>query len=561
MTLNSINLLGQNTDTDDEKLKAWKYINERKEVYFCFETPERAKLSEIIYHISPVRSLNGWTYAYADSAGFARFIDYKIKFRVLSPPDLKQTNKRDTGGDDWNYYPAFDEYVDTLYSFAAQYGDLCKVEKIGDSNLSMGIYALKLSANVAAKEAEPEVLLSSTIHGNEPAGFLFLLRMADYVLKNYGKDDLVTQLLNGTELWLIPLINPDGLYRSDNSTISGATRNNFNGIDLNRNFPDPDEGMHPDGRAWQKETVALMEFFEKHNFTMSATYHTGEEVVNYPWDTWSPNYKSHADDEWFRFISSQYADTAQNYSENGYMEPYWAPSGITNGYNWYAIAGGMQDYLNYYRHCREVTIELNFNQMTSGETAPLLWEYNYRSAINYCLTPLTAMTGTIKNEEGEPLAAKIEVIGYDKDSSHVFADATTGFFCRPLMDGIYSFQMTQQGYDTLIVSNIQIEQGLNFTMSSAIISSIQNESVLEKVKIYPNPSDNELNIKVEFEIPEQITIEIYDLTGRLHYLRKVGETRLKEPVSIKTTSLMEGTYFVKITTTRKQFIFRQIIIH
>ncbi|MCK7536337.1 MAG: hypothetical protein MZV63_37830 [Marinilabiliales bacterium] len=85
---------------------------------------------------------------------------------------------------------------------------------------------------------EPEVFYTSTIHGDETAGFILMLRLADYLLKNYNTDSRVKDLVDNLEIWINPLANPDGTYRSGNYIIS-PVRFNANGYDLNRNFPDP----------------------------------------------------------------------------------------------------------------------------------------------------------------------------------------------------------------------------------------------------------------------------------------------------------------------------------
>ena len=77
------------------------------------------------------------------------------------------------------------------------------------------------------------------MHGDETAGFILMLRLADYLLKNYNSDTRVKTLSDNLEIWINPLANPDGTYRDGNFIIS-PVRNNANGYDLNRNFPDPD---------------------------------------------------------------------------------------------------------------------------------------------------------------------------------------------------------------------------------------------------------------------------------------------------------------------------------
>ena len=106
--------------------------------------------------------------------------------------------------------------------------------------------------------------------------FLHIIQI--HVLKN---------ILDNCEIWINPLANPDGTYRSGNSTVNGAVRYNANFVDINRNFPDPADGPHPDGEVWQPETMIMMNVASANCFSASANFHGGEEVANYPWDTWS----------------------------------------------------------------------------------------------------------------------------------------------------------------------------------------------------------------------------------------------------------------------------------
>ena len=78
-----------------------------------------------------------------------------------------------------------------------------------------------------------------------------------------------------------------------------------------------------------------MTLAETQHFVMSANTHSGSEVVNYPWDTWT---KLHADDNWWQMVSHEYADLAQLNSPSGYMSGF--DDGITNGAEWYIINVG-----------------------------------------------------------------------------------------------------------------------------------------------------------------------------------------------------------------------------
>ena len=142
-------------------------------------------------------------------------------------------------------------------------------------------------------------------------------------------------MVDEIEIYINPLANPDGTYYTGSHSVNGAIRGNAYGINLNRNYPDPEDGPHPDGNDWQTETVHFMNFAEEHNFVLGANFHGGEEVLNYPWDTWA---KLAADNAWWVFICREIADTVHEHAPPTYLEGF--NNGITNGYQWYSIWGG-----------------------------------------------------------------------------------------------------------------------------------------------------------------------------------------------------------------------------
>ena len=55
----------------------------------------------------------------------------------------------------------------------------------------------------------------ANMHGNEAVGHAMVVTLASHILENYGKDERITALVNGTDLWLMPSLNPDGFEAAE----------------------------------------------------------------------------------------------------------------------------------------------------------------------------------------------------------------------------------------------------------------------------------------------------------------------------------------------------------
>ncbi len=366
---------------------------------------------------------------------------------------------------DWDAFPTYAGYVQMMQDFATNYPDLCRLYDIGDSTNTVrphDLLVLLISDNPDQDEDEPEVFYTSTMHGDETTGYVLMLHLIDELLTNYGSDPEITALVEETEIWINPLANPDGTYYSNDNSVSGAIREfvdsngSYSGVDPNRNFPDPAEGDHPDGNAWWQETVAMMAFADAHNFIISANYHGGIEVLNYPWDTWS---RRHSDDDLLIDISRDYADQAQADGPAGYMTA--MDNGITNGYDWYSISGGRQDFMTYWHGCREITIEVSSDKNPPGSALPGFWTANRQAMIDYLEQALRGVRGIVSDPGRAALAATIEVVGLDSDldQSQVFTDPVVGDYHRMLLPGTYTLRFSSYGYISQDVPDVVVGSG------------------------------------------------------------------------------------------------------
>ena len=434
-------------------LLASSIFAENGQVYFKFNVKSHDEVNKLTQVIS-IDNVQGLTvYAYANDQEFARFRALGYTFQILPDPgSLISPRMADRPGLllDWDVYPTYPAYVALMDSFALEYPDLCTIVDIGSTVQGRQLLFAKISANVNQEENEPEVQYSSSMHGDETTGYVLMLHLIDYLLSNYGTDPEVTNILDNEEVWINPLANPDGTYHGGDNSVYGAIRYNANNIDLNRNFPDPAAGQHPDGQSWQPETIAMMSFFAEHSFTISANFHGGAEVVNYPWDTWQ---RRHPDDSWWINTARAYADTVHSHAPSGYMDD--LNNGITNGYDWYRVMGGRQDFMTYFKHGREVTIELSTTKLLPSGQLPTYWGYNENSFLQYLENALYGIRGIVTDaSSGLPLAAKIEVLNHDADSSDVRTDPQIGDYHRMIAPGTYSLRYSAPGYITLTIDGI-----------------------------------------------------------------------------------------------------------
>ena len=447
-------------------------FEQRGELYFVFAISDRDEIKTLTKIISIDNVKGNLVFAYANKRDFTQFCSLGYTFEILPSPGASHTpymceNIDRKAVKAWNFYPAYDAYENFMYQFEADFPLICKTYNIGTLASGRKLLAVKISDNVNIRENEPQFLYTSTMHGDELVGYILMLRLIDYLLSNYGIDPRVTRMVDNMEIWINPNANPDGTYKSGNNTVMGATRGNANNIDLNRNYPDPQYGPHPDGNNWQQETIHFMNLADSLDFVMAANIHSGAEVVNYPWDTWP---QLHADNNWWFAVSREYADTVHLNSPAGYLND--LNNGITNGYAWYTINGGRQDYMNYFQHCREVTLELSNVKILPETQLEDHWEYNYRSLLNYMEEAMYGLNGIIIDScTQQPLKAKVFVNNHDFDESHVFSSLPLGNYHRPIYTGIYSVTYSSAGYNSKTYNNIFVAANdtttINVTLSPA----------------------------------------------------------------------------------------------
>jgi len=150
-----------------------------------------------------------------------------------------------------------------LNTFNDQYPDLVDVSSIGTSVLGKNIWCLRLT-NERNDTIKSCCLIDGCIHGCEWEAGEACLYLAEYLLMNYGNNATVSGILNTTEVYVVPILNPDGRQKDDGF--------NDNGINLNRNF-DVDfgrirGGVFPLGKLFGRVKIPALPLNPSRTFTL-----------------------------------------------------------------------------------------------------------------------------------------------------------------------------------------------------------------------------------------------------------------------------------------------------
>jgi hypothetical protein len=545
LVLNVLRCYTQNL-SNDERLR--DVISRSGEAVVTIPYPDNISLEDLTRKVSIISVKNKRVHISLSPLTVEWFIRQKFNYLTTERTDSKSIISAliISQAMEWESYPSYTQYDSIMQSFKALYPALCHLDTIGTSVNGKLVLALKISDNAADDEDEPEVFYSSTMHGNETGGFVLMLRLADYLLKNYNLDNRVKNLVDNLEIWINPLANPDGAYKSGDAISLSSVRYNANGVDLNRNFPDPFQPFE----IQAKENIDMIGFMRAHKFVISANFHSGAEVVNYPWDRWFS--KFHADDTWFNSISRAYADTVHSYSSPAYMT--FLDNGVTRGAEWYTIYGGRQDFITSELQGREVTIELDDQFITPAAQLALLWQYNWRSLLGYLENALYGIHGQVLNSNTSvPVPAKIFITGHDKDSSHIYSDTLTGSFVRLLAPGSWNLTFTAHGYNDATISNIVVfpEQRTDIVVNMFPITNQIDTTIPEAPSLYPNPATAEIKAILPGVLAGKVNVKIISQSGSLMSEYNTEYTQ-GVPLLIDIKRLSGGTYSVVFANTVKR---------
>jgi murein tripeptide amidase MpaA len=189
-----------------------------------------------------------------------------------------------------------------LTDFVTTYPSLCALSSIGTSVEGRQIKALKISNNPAVNDpSKGDVVIMATHHAREWLSTETALYIAEQLLTRYTTDAQIQADVNQLQIWIIPVVNPDGFAHTQTADRYWRKNRRDNGdgtfgVDLNRNYGyqwglasgsspfTSDDTYRGTGPFSEPEVAAIRDFLQtRTNLKTILTYHSYSELFLRPW--------------------------------------------------------------------------------------------------------------------------------------------------------------------------------------------------------------------------------------------------------------------------------------
>jgi murein tripeptide amidase MpaA len=233
-----------------------------------------------------------------------------LTYQVLNP-DLQRTRQEEEEAyrrykeqaarglaNPFDSYLPLPDIIAFINNLAAARPDLCEVVDIGNSVEGRDIWVLHITGTGA--DPKPGVFYHGLQHAREWITAPTVLYLADHLVNNYDTDVCIRNLVDSTDFYLAPCVNPDGytytwgperLWRKNRRNNGGSF-----GVDLNRNWgyqwgydnngssPTPSEDTYRGPSPFSEpETQALRDFINAHpNIRAYMDYHSYSQLILWP---------------------------------------------------------------------------------------------------------------------------------------------------------------------------------------------------------------------------------------------------------------------------------------
>ncbi|XP_055974411.1 carboxypeptidase A5 [Sorex fumeus] len=206
--------------------------------------------------------------------------------------------ERSAGSFSYSSYHTLEEIYSWMDSFATEHSDIVSKIRIGHSVENRSILILKFSTGGSLR---PAIWIDTGIHAREWITHATGIWIAKKIVIEYGRDQVVSKILNSMDIFLEIVSNPDGfafthsmnrLWRKNKSSRPGIL---CIGVDLNRNWESGfggngsnenpcSETYHGPAPESEPEVAAIVKFIRTHgNIKSLISIHSYSQMLMYPY--------------------------------------------------------------------------------------------------------------------------------------------------------------------------------------------------------------------------------------------------------------------------------------
>ncbi len=460
-----------------------------------------------------------------------------------------------------------------LEARADSFASITHLTVLGQSHEGNDIHAIKVSDRAGIDEDEPTILFVGVHHAQESIGVDCLIKLLDTLLDGYGLDPALTGYVDDHEIWIVPMLNPDGWLRIESGELmywrKNTRDNNRNrqfdefgdGVDLNRNYgyhwrlagsADPESsGYYGPSAFSEPEVQALRDLALASRPALVLTYHMSGQLVIHHW-TW--NDRPVPDAEICRRIGTELAQSIPRRDGGGTYTPV---EGVgMGGYldDWiYGVVGG----LSFTLEVSSLTSRVDIDAVAS----------NHLGGALYALERLGGpqLTGHVTDvSTGAPLSARVDLAGYS--TAQILprrTEPSTGRHRRLLDPGTYTLRISADGYEPSEIENVVVAGGAPTVVDVALTPRLP--LTLAPLTSHPVHS---LPTRVQFYLPRTalVRLDLYSPAGRL--VRTLVDGSLSAgwnevPWNGRTGAGVpapSGVYFVRLRDAERSVTARLILV-
>ncbi len=434
-------------------------------------------------------------------------------------------------------YHTYEETFHTFDSLQSLYPAILHIETIGYTQWRrLPIYGIRISDNPLIEEDEPAIMFTGVTHAREPLGNEIIIYLAKYLCSNYAHSAQVRRWVDSLDIWLIPIVNPDGFKfmwdsaqsypywrknQRDNNN-NGRFDRNYDGVDLNRNFDwrwtyggstnPPDQTYRGPFPNSESEVQALCNLARRQKPLFGISYHSYGAVVIYPW-----RFQGQAtpDEDILSAMAQRMAQLI------GYT--YTPSSGSNQSLDWLYARIGQYDFL----------VETARNEfIPRAESIPVICQQNFNGDTFLLNRAFYAgIWGHVKDAViDSPLVAEVQVLGrVDTALSPRTTDSLFGRFHRVLNPGSYDLRFIAPGYETVTVRNVGVvpesltRLEIRMERMTGIAQAPGSQNPGFGLQVAPNPFQKTITINYHLKHPahtdafcrKKPILKIFNCAGQL----------------------------------------------